>query len=286
MGKRFDVMLFPGGKDKAFTLSYDDGVIQDRRLAPLLRQYGLKCSFNLGSGLLGHEEHFQFPGKRETDMSKVRPEEIKQIYETHEICGHGLYHSALDSVGTSLAMYEIIEDKRRLEELVGKPLKAFAYPFGSYDQDTKDILRLAGYQGARTIRSTYHFDLPKDFLEWHPTCHHADPKLMELAKEFLEGFSLAPQLFYVWGHAYEFDSDDSWDVIENLAAFMSAHADQVWFATNGEILDYVNAYDHLTYSADGSMISNPSSIDVYIRTRQDEVVLPAGKITHIDPTPL
>ena len=62
MGKRFDTLLFPGGKSKAFTLSYDDGVVQDRRLAALFRQYGLKCSFNLGSGLLGHKETGRAPG--------------------------------------------------------------------------------------------------------------------------------------------------------------------------------------------------------------------------------
>ena len=35
MGKRFDALLFPGRKHKAFTLSYDDGVVQDRRLIEL-----------------------------------------------------------------------------------------------------------------------------------------------------------------------------------------------------------------------------------------------------------
>lgn len=286
MGKRFDKMLFPGGKDRAFTLSYDDGVVQDRRLAELFRQYGLKCSFNLGSGLLGHQERFRFPGKRETDLSKVSPEEVLEVYRGHEICGHGLYHSALDAIGTPLAMYEVIEDKRRLEALAGKPLKMFAYPFGVYDKDVMDILRLAGYQGARTVQSSYSFDLPQNFLAWNPTCHHGDPRLMELAQEFLEGFAIAPRLFYVWGHAYEFDGDDNWNVIEELAKFMAPHAGQVWFATNGEIIDYVNAYHRLEYSADGSLIYNPSAVDVEILTGREGVVLPAGKVTAIDPTPL
>ena len=35
MGKRFDIMLFPEGKAKAFSLSYDDGVVQDRRLVEM-----------------------------------------------------------------------------------------------------------------------------------------------------------------------------------------------------------------------------------------------------------
>ena len=44
MGKRFDTLVFPGGKGKACTFSYDDGVVQDRRLAELLRRYGMKCT--------------------------------------------------------------------------------------------------------------------------------------------------------------------------------------------------------------------------------------------------
>lgn len=286
MGKRFDTLLFPGGKSRAFTLSYDDGVIQDRRLTELLRSYGLKCSFNLNSALLGHEERFQFPGKKEVDMSKIQAEEVKELYRDHEICGHGLYHSAVDSVGTPLAMYEIIEDKRRLEALAGRPIKMFAYPFGLYDQDAIDVLRLAGYQGARTIHSTHGFDLPQNFLAWDPTCHHGDEKLMELAHQFLEGFAIQPRLFYVWGHAYEFDGDDNWAVIEELAKFMSEHRDEVWFASNGEIMDYVNAYKRLEYSADGSMIYNPSAMDVEIRTGWTGTVLPAGQVTFVEPTPL
>lgn len=187
MGKRFDSLVFPGGKGKACTLSYDDGVVQDRRLAELLRRYGVKCTFNLGSALLGHEDKGGFPGKPNLDISKVSPEEVETVYVGHEIAGHGLYHSGLNSVGTPLAAYEIVEDKRRLEALVGKPLRMFAYPFGMYTKETVRQLHLAGYMGARTIRSTHAFTIPEDFLEWDPTCHHNDPELMELARQFLAG---------------------------------------------------------------------------------------------------
>lgn len=285
---RFDTLLFPGGKSKAFTLSYDDGVVQDRRLAELFRKYGLKCSFNLGSGVLGHRDARPGPGGKEIDVSKVSPEEVPQVYREHEICGHGLYHSALNSIGTPLAMYEIIEDKRRLEAISGSPLKMFAYPFGLYNDKVVELLALAGYQGARTVHSTHGFDIPEDFLRWDPTCHHDDEKLMELARQFVEGVSFGPMLFYVWGHAYEFDGKDNWQRIEELAEFMSRYADSVWFASNGEIIDYVNAYRRLEYASDGLMIYNPSAQDVFLRLeRTPEVtVLPAGKVTRLEPTGL
>ena len=286
MGKRFDTLLFPGGKSRAFTLSYDDGVVQDRRLAELLRRYGVKCTFNLGSAVLGHQEIAKIPGRPEVDVSKVAPGEVATVYAGHEIAGHGLFHSALDSVGTPLALHEITEDKRRLEALAGKPLKMFAYPFGFYNEAVVEMLRLAGYQGARTVKSTYGFEIPEDFLIWDPTCHHRDERLMALAKDFVEGFALAPRLFYVWGHAYEFDGDDNWEVIEELVKYISGHGDSVWFATNGEIIEYVTAYRRLEYSVDGSMIYNPSAVDVTIRTAREPVVLPAGSCTKIPDTPL
>lgn len=285
MSLRFDTLLFPGGKRKAFTLSYDDGVIQDRRLAELFRQHGLKCSFNLGSGVLGEQAVRSFP-EREIDVSKIRAEEVETIYRGHEICGHGLYHSALSSIGTPLAMYEIIEDKRRLEAISGRPLKMFAYPFGLYNDKVVEILSLAGYQGARTVHSTHRFDIPEDFLRWDPTCHHDDEGLMELARQFVEDGGYAPMLFYVWGHAYEFDGNDNWQRIEALAEFICRYPEQIWFASNGEIIDYVNAYRRLEYSADGLLIYNPSAQDVFIRRERTSgaTLLPAGKLTRLEPT--
>lgn len=44
-------LRFPGFKDKALTLSYDDGVVQDERLIEIMTRYGLKGTFNLNSEL-------------------------------------------------------------------------------------------------------------------------------------------------------------------------------------------------------------------------------------------
>ena len=119
MGRRFDSLAFPGGCLRCFTLSYDDGVIQDRHLGELFRHYGLKCSFNLNSALLGVSDTWPNYNGKPLDVSKIQPEELQSVYATHEICGHGLYHSSLESIGAPLAMYEIVEDKRRLEALAG-----------------------------------------------------------------------------------------------------------------------------------------------------------------------
>ena len=282
MNARFNALVFPDGKPKAFTLSYDDGSRQDRRLAELFRKYGLRCSFNLNSSALGISA--LQPGT-DVDVSRIRPEELATVYAGHEICGHGLTHSPLECLGAPLSMHEILEDKRRLEKLAKRPLKIFAAPFGRCTEQTIEQLRIAGYQGARGVYSTHDFSIPDDFLNWEPTGRHTDSELMKLAKKFVEcekrhPFDV-PKLFYVWGHSYEFDVDNNWNVVEDLAALMYEHKDEIWFATNGEIVDYVTAYRRLEISVDGSFIFNPSAVDVIICTENGIVMLPAGRVTEI-----
>ena len=82
-------------------------------------------------------------------------------------------------------------------------------------------------------------------------------------------------LFYVWGHSYEFDNDDNWSVMEDLLKTASGRED-VWYATNIEIFDYLAAYNALKYSVDGNLVYNPSALDVFISCDGKGVKIPAG----------
>ena len=87
-----------------------------------------------------------------------------------------------------------------------------------------------------------------------------------------------PKLFYLWGHSYEFFDNDNWQVIENLAAYAGGR-DDVWFATTGEICDYVEAYDRLRFGANGDFVYNPSAINVYLNYYDKQyVVLPEERL--------
>ena len=281
MGKRFDSLVFPGGYKKAFTLSYDDGVVQDKRLIEIFDKYHVKGTFNLGYGVLGYKPEGPFKA------SKVEKEEVKELYRNHEVGGHGLYHSNLAALKDPYMTYEILEDKKQLEGLVEKPLQMFAYPFGLFNDSVKEMLKKAGYKGARTVRSTYGFQLPADPFELDPTCHHNDDRLMDLAKDFVEKPAFGPQLFYVWGHAYEFDKDQNWDRIENFLSYIDQNREGIWFATNGEILSYLEAWHLLEYSVDGSMIYNPTATDIELETSfTTREILKSGTLTHIKDTEL
>ena len=65
-----DRLLFPKGKRKAFTLSYDDGIQQDRKLVTLLDTYHIKATFNLNPGLFGQRGTVA-AGKKEVPHIKL-----------------------------------------------------------------------------------------------------------------------------------------------------------------------------------------------------------------------
>lgn len=262
----FDSIVFPGKKSKAFTMSYDDGTIHDRRLVVLMNRWGLRGTFNLNSEFFGKQECSSSPDGP-VDTSKINASEAAALYAGHEIAGHGLAHASPTNVGSSTYMYETIADKANLERIAGMLVRGYAYPFGNYDRRSVDILRLAGYHYARTVQETEAFDLPQDFMEWKSTCHHNHPRLMELAEAFCSPAAspMRKHLFYVWGHSYEFATQNTWDMIERFCQYMGEHGDDIWFATNIEIYDYVTAFRNLEYSAEGSMVYNPSGLEVLLK---------------------
>ena len=273
---KINTLRFPGGKQKALTLSYDDGVIQDRRLVALLDRYGVKGTFNLNSALLGRVERSVLEGI-EVDISTVKPEEVPTLYRNHEIATHGARHAALTGMGAA-ALCELLEDRRALEALTGHLVRGHAYPFGLYDERVLEMLRAAGIDYARTVVSTHGFELPRDFLTWNPTCHHRDPELMSLAERFCTRDARfgQPQLFYLWGHAYEFDMHENWEIMERFLACVSAYQSRIWMATNGEVFRYLSAYDRLVFSADGELVYNPTDTELWLESKNVICRIPAG----------
>jgi peptidoglycan/xylan/chitin deacetylase (PgdA/CDA1 family) len=282
-------MLWPKGKRKAFTLSYDDGITQDIRLIEMLNRYGVKATFNLNSGLFG-QSGVVAAGKKEVSHRKLKKEEIATIYKGHEIAAHGQYHQCMVGMDIARCVEEILESRKAFERIEGKPVTGFAYAFGAYDEIVLKALEASGISYARTIDATHRFEIPQNFLIWNPTCHHDDEKIFELADTFLsDGFYFSlmtpAKLFYVWGHSYEFDQCDNWEHMEKFLGKLAGH-DDVWYATNGEIREYVDAYYRLIYSVDGKTVYNPSAIPVYLGgtfTKEYVEVLPGQSEELLEP---
>ncbi len=276
MKLRKDKILLPQGKRKAFTLSYDDGVVQDKKFIQLLKKYNLKATFNLNSGTFGQTDRYVH---LKVDHVKLNKEEVKEVYEGFEVSVHTVTHPKLTLIPDGMLAYETVADRQALESLVGYTVRGMAYPFGNYNQKVMDILATCGIEYARTVKSTRNFSFPEDFLAWNPTCHHDDIELMELAEKFIQPVPKSldvPYLFYVWGHTYEFDNNENWDKMEKFFEKISGKED-IWYATNIEIVDYMNAVKQLKYSADGKLIYNPTSQTIWLSILDNEYEIKTGE---------
>ena len=176
----------------------------------------------------------------------------------------------------------MIADREKLENLFGCIIKGMAYANGSYSKQTVEILEKCGINYARTTAHTEDFSIPTDWLMMPATCHHNHPRLMELAKRFIEagetGYHWAnkPMLFYLWGHSFEFSDNNNWEVIEEFAEYIGNRPD-IWYVTNGELYDYVQAFCRLEFSVDGTILHNPTEKDIYLCYYGKNILVPAAR---------
>lgn len=95
--------VFPGGKFKVLTFSYDDGKIEDRRLVKLFNKYNLKATFNLDTGIID-------------PAIRIPQEEWPELYKGHDIAVHTFTHPTMIRLNDYAALKEILEDKVNLEK--------------------------------------------------------------------------------------------------------------------------------------------------------------------------
>ena len=270
-------MLFPEGKFKALILSFDDGTISDRRLVKLLNDYGLKGTFHLNSNKLDSKGY-------------LTREEVKKLFNGHEVSVHTANHPGLAGMSKIDIVYEVIEDRKELENIAGTIVRGMAYPFGSYNNFVVETIKGLGIDYARTTNDSYNFSIPDNFLTWQPSIHQFgktyykandaenDKRELKSFYHFISDFMKADTLalLNVWGHSWENNGDgNKWNELENFFKIVS-NKSEIQYTTMIDLVDYINAFRNLKFSVDKKIIRNQSSIDVYIRINNKSYKIPAG----------
>ena len=226
------------GKKKAITFSFDDGVRQDIRLIEILNKYNLKSTFNLNSELLGIVGTAEGNGKT-IRIDMVCKDEIKSLYNGHEVAAHTLTHPNLTTLDKDQVIYQVEKDRNNLSELCGYEVVGMAYPCGGINNNetvAKIIKENTGVKYARTITSTYQFDRQSNLYRFNPSVYYINPDFEKVVDKFLSLDEDTPQLLYIWGHSYEMDLEYiSWEKFEEICAKLSNKSD-VFYGTNKEVL--------------------------------------------------
>ncbi|MDO4966923.1 MAG: polysaccharide deacetylase family protein [Lachnospiraceae bacterium] len=226
-------LTLPAGKNKCVTLSFDDQITQDFRLVEIINKYGLKCTFNLNSGT------FELPGEVTVNgvtvsHNKISAKEAVELYKGHEVAAHTVNHPDLCKLSEDEIIKEVKDDMKALSDLFGYDVCGMAYPYGTYNDEVVSILKKCGIKYSRTVVSSLDFKLPEDFLMWHSTMHFADEGMMDIVDKFLNDDSDEPKLLYIWGHSYELEADNNWELFEEFCKKVSGRDDTV-YATNMEV---------------------------------------------------
>lgn len=227
------------GKLKAITFSYDDAVTQDIEFVELLAKYNLKATFNVNSELLGGH-HILIRENKRVAHYKLHPSDVKGIYDGHEVAVHTLTHPHLPPLEEDEIIRQVEQDRLNLSEMVGYEVVGMAYPGGGVNNDDRvaEIIKNnTGVKYSRTITNSDSFDLQDNLYRFKPTVYHLDfDKMMEMGEKFINMAPDKPQIFYVWGHTYEFDYRSDYRVkFEEFLKLISGK-DDIFYGTNKEVL--------------------------------------------------
>lgn len=258
--------LYPGGKRKAFNITYDDGVLQDVRFVEMMNRYGLKGTFNLNSRLM--EEEFAWIHPNGMEVRRLSPAAVRNLYDGHEIASHTLTHPYM----TELSEQEILEqmgaDRENLERLFGREVRGFAVPFSYYSDLIAQCAENCGFEYARMSEFSSSYEPCRDWYYWKTGFYHIQAGLSDFAAGFLNTEEELA-LCQIVGHSYDLDAEQLWGTMELICAAVSARED-VWYCTNLELVRYLKAMDCF----DGT---NRSDRDLWFERDGAAVVLHPGE---------
>lgn len=138
-----------GKKDlptRTVALTFDDGYADFLANAlPILKKYNLPATLFMIGSLNG--------GVDLGGGSTLSAGNLKTIVESGiNIGSHGLTHRSLDKLAIGEMEYELVESKRKLEEIVSKKIRYMAYPKGKFSETVINAAQTIGYEAAFSIK--------------------------------------------------------------------------------------------------------------------------------------
>ena len=131
-------------------LTFDDGSEDNATVLPgVLASLGVPATLYVCPGLLGQPHPWLEPGSGVRIMT--RDQLIETARHDHiEIGSHTVRHADLAHADDERAYRELAESKRLLEDMIGRSVTSFAYPYGHYSPACLPAAERAGYESAAT----------------------------------------------------------------------------------------------------------------------------------------
>jgi peptidoglycan/xylan/chitin deacetylase (PgdA/CDA1 family) len=141
---------------KAVHISFDDGFIGVLEHAlPALQECAMPATLFALSGRTGETNDWMsrrgFPRR-----ALMSPQQLRLLAgEGFTIGSHTRTHARLPEISPEQAQAEITASKAELEDLLGREVAHFAYPYGLFDAAVREMVVGAGYRSACSTRSGF-----------------------------------------------------------------------------------------------------------------------------------
>ncbi len=130
-------------KEKSFLITFDDGYENIYSTKPLLNKLGIKpLVFVLSDPNNANRSVLN------TNLTLLSPQKLKALGELWDIGCHSATHPVLTQCNKESLNKEIIGAKVQLEKIIGKPVSAFCYPKGMYNNQILELVAKSGYKVA------------------------------------------------------------------------------------------------------------------------------------------
>lgn len=130
---------------RAVLITFDDGYLDFADQAwPLLRQYGFSALMFVISGRAGRSSDWDPPaasGDKLLDWDQLR----RLVGEGLTVGSHSATHRRLTGLTNADIVREAATSKSVIEQELGRPVSAFAYPYGDQDSVVQHLVGACGY---------------------------------------------------------------------------------------------------------------------------------------------
>jgi peptidoglycan/xylan/chitin deacetylase (PgdA/CDA1 family) len=236
------------------TTSWDDDDRSGLRMADVLNRHGLRGTFYVPTGRLGHDPFFTAADLRTLSAAGF------------EIGAHTVSHAILTEVGPEELKREVGDCKVALQQISGAEVKMFCYPKGRFNAKVVSVVERAGYLGARgtqMLDSTTVFDrfaMPTTVQAYpHRRSNYVRnlirlgafgalfgsvPDLigfdgwLELGKKRFDRVMREGGIWHLYGHPWEIEKLGLWEQLGEMLQYVSNRSG-VEYVTNGQLLELV-----------------------------------------------
>lgn len=193
---------------------WDDALVTDLRLIEIIRKIGVTSSFAISPRRHGNARK---PNDfRDSRFGKIVSSHELKEFADFEILNHTANHKELTKIDPESVLSEVSDGKKALQDLFGRDIPGFCYPYGSYDQRVAEVVKICGHLYARTSR-----------IVGGPVSFGDVFGIGTSARWFnLHDVHLKNGPFIFWGHSYEVSD---WTLLEHFYDSLKNNAKIVAF---------------------------------------------------------